>query len=261
MKFEGKLALITGASSGIGEAFARELHLRGAKLILVARREDRLQALVKELNSARYIVADLATAEGVAKISKIAETEVVDILVNNAGIGSFGYFESLPIERELEMIALNITATTRLAYAFAGPMKQRKSGAIITISSIAGIQPIPYMATYSATKSYNFAHSMALRQELAPFGVRVLTVCPGPIATEFGGVARVPGTPSGTGRDSAETVAQESLSALIKNRAWIITGPRGRWISLPSRFLPVSLTTWVTKRLLDPVIRSILSRI
>ena len=257
-KFSYSNALVTGASSGIGEALARELQRRGANVILVARRADRLAQVADELNalrpgSARTIVADISTEE-IENVLSLADRESIDLLVNNAGIGSFGFFEKLPLDRELLMLKLNIDATVKLAHRFTRAMKQRGHGALISISSIAGFQPVPYMASYSATKAFNFTHSMALRQELLPFGVRVLTVCPGPIATEFGGVARVPGTPAAVSRDSAETVARESLDALEKNRAWIVTGPRGRLISLASRFLPKTFCTWITKKILDPVI-------
>ena len=258
----GRTALITGASAGIGEKFARELHARGANVILVARRANKLMELCEELhkeraNSARFLVADLGkqNSEDLNRVLEFIKANPIDILVNNAGVGSFGFFESLPIERELEIVQLNVYATTAIAHACIKGMKDRKFGAVISTASIAAFQPLPYMATYAASKAFNFVQTVALREELKSFNVRVLTVCPGPTQTEFFGVARVPGTATGVKRDSVETVVLQSLAALEKNKAFIVTGGRSKLMSLASRFFPTSFSTWLVKKCLDPVMK------
>jgi short-subunit dehydrogenase len=179
----------------------------------------------------------------------ISETRV-DILVNNAGRGSFGLFDELDLEKEIEQVTLNVTASLRLAHAVIPQMKKRGSGAIVQISSIAGFQPIPFMATYAATKAFNLFHALALRHELKPFGVSVLAVCPGPTATEFGGVARVPGTSTGLARDDVQMVVRKSIAALSRNRAVVFPGLRASLVSLVPRLLPINISTAFMKRLL-----------
>lgn len=241
-------ALITGASSGIGKEFARQVHGLKARVILVARRKDLLEELAAELNNKRpdfaeILAADLTKEEDLKKVSDYIKANKIDLLVNNAGRGSFNYFEKLNVEDEINQVKLNIIATQKLAHAIIPQLKERKEGAIISVSSIAAFQPLPFMATYAATKSFNYMHSLALREELKPFNVKVLVVCPGPTATEFGGVARVPGTLTGIARDSAEMVVASALKALSKNKAVVITGFRSKIMSLVSKFLPKTLST------------------
>jgi len=265
----GKTALITGASAGIGAEFARQLHLAGADVILVARRKEKLQVFCDSLNairpnSAKAIVADLTQDQssnsetfGLKELCHFIESTPIDILINNAGIGSFGYFDVLPLDRELEMIKLNIVATTVLAHSCIAGMKKRKTGAIINLSSIAGFQPLPYMSTYAATKVFNLFQARALRQELNDFNIRVLAVCPGPTETEFFGVARVPGTMTGTRRDDVKDVVSESLLALEKDKAVAVTCFRSKLMAFGSRLVPTALSTWFVKRTLTPLIKSI----
>lgn len=258
MKLDNKHVLITGASSGIGAEFARQLHDQNCSLVLVARREDLLLSLKKELEagckeSVEILPADLSRLQG----EKSCETVVnyirnnrVDVLINNAGRGSFGEFDTLAVEGECGMIALNVTATTLLAHAALSEMKRRKEGALITTSSVAAFQPLPLMATYAATKAYNFFHTLALHYEYKPYGIKVLAVCPGPTETEFGGVARVPGTVSGVVRDSVVQVVVESIHALVKGRPFVVPCLRSRLLSFACRGLPTTLTTSLTHRML-----------
>ena len=132
-------------------------------------------------------------------------------------------------------------------------MKERKEGEIISLSSIAGFQPLPLMSTYAATKAFNLFHSLGLKEELREFGINVLAVCPGPVATEFGGVARVPGTMTGGTRDSAESVVRSSLKALRHEKAFVVPCLRGKLISLPSRLLSKSLTSRRVYKVLSKV--------
>lgn len=260
--FEGKTVLVTGASAGIGAEFAKQFHGLGASLVLVARRLDRLERVATTFNqtregSAEVLRADLSLETDLAKVVELIKSRDIDILVNNAGRGSFGYFEQLELEEELEMIRLNVVAPVVLAHAVLPQMKSRKCGALVTVSSIAAFQPLPYMATYAATKGFDYLHSMALRAELSEFGVKALAVCPGPTATEFGGVARVPGTFTGGGRDGVEKVVSESISSLCSNHAAVVPCLRPKLIATVSKLLPKRISTWVTKKVLDAPLRSI----
>ena len=261
MDFSNCVALITGASSGIGKEFAKQIHAKGASLILLARRLDLLEELKSDLeqtrpNSVRSMKIDLTKDEQLQEVYDFIKKNHIDLLINNAGYGSFGCFENLDIKSEIDQVKLNIIATQKLAHAVIPQMKSRGSGGIISVSSIAAFQPIPYMATYSATKSFNFIHSIALRHELKKFNVHVLTLCPGPTETEFGGVARVPGQLSGGKRDSVEMVVSKTLGALSKNKAYIIPGARSFFLSLLVRFLPIMFTTSILEYELFKTLRA-----
>jgi short-subunit dehydrogenase len=243
MDYAQQTALITGASAGIGAEFARQLHAEGARVVLVARRGERLNESAAIFNRARpgsavALQADLAAQDGVRLVADYISANQIDILVNNAGRGSFGEFDELDVDGELGIVALNVIATVHLAHAVIPQMKARKRGAIVSISSIAGFQPLPFMATYAATKAFNLSHSMGLKYELEHCGVRVLTVCPGPVDTEFAGVARIPGGYTGTSRDSAESVVRESLRALKRNALFVVPGWRAKPLYYFMRITP-----------------------
>ena len=257
--FSGKLALVTGASAGLGYEFALALHTRGANLWLVARREEQLKAIADKLNQVRansvtYRCADLSAQSDGAQsrnqlISELKATPI-DLLINNAGFGSFGEFDLLPLERELQMVNLNISATLILSHAVIPQMKARRSGGIISVSSIAGFQPLPYMATYAATKAFNFSHSMALREELRRYGIKVTVLCPGPTATEFGMAASVPDERLSAYHDRADKVVAATLDAYLAGRAFVVPGFRSYFSSLLSRVTPKALSTRIMARLL-----------
>lgn len=257
-------ALVTGASAGIGREFARQLHAQNYNLLLIARRESLLAELKQELeqarpNSVELIACDLTlpTSPEFAEVLEYIKTRPIDLLVNNAGRGSFGYFEELDLRTELALVELNISATLRLVHAIIPQMKQRRSGAIISISSVAGFQPLPLMATYAATKAFNLQHTIGLWSELRDYNVKVMAVCPGPVATEFGGVARVPGTVTGVKRDSAEAVVCKALNDLQCGRLISISGLRAKLMVLATQILPIKFTTGILGRQLkDVLIRS-----
>ena len=241
------VAVITGASSGIGEEFARQLHAQGATVILVARRLERLEALATAFNqvrlgSAQALRCDLASAE-LSRLEQYLETNHVDLLLCNAGKGSFGRFEKLSRDGEEELVRLNAIAPLRLMHAVIPQMKARRSGTIISVASIAGFQPLPYMSTYAATKSFNLIHLIGLRHELREFGITLHCLCPGPTETEFGGVARVPGEWTGGHRDDVSEVVRDSLRALARKRAWITPGLRSKALCLLSRLVPMDWST------------------
>lgn len=251
----GQSAIITGASSGIGLEFARALHKRGCNVVLVARRESLLEDLAQECNSirpdsAKVLVCDLTKKTDLAGLVTLISSSEIDILVNNAGRGAFGLSETIPVDDETGIISLNVTAPVVLTNAILPQMKARKSGTIISVASIAGFQPLPYMATYSGSKAFNFYHALSLAYEMKRFGVRVCAVCPGPVDTEFAGVARMPGEPTGIMRDSAEAVVRESLKAVEKGKSWVVPCIRAKCAAVLCRALPITLTSIITERLL-----------
>lgn len=227
-------ALITGASSGIGEAFARELAARQTNLVLVARSPDKLNNLATELNSqyslkTTVIVQDLtAPAAGQAVFEKIqSQGLTIDLLINNAGFGDYGAFSDRPLSKMLAMVQLNISAVVELTGLFLPLMQGRKEGAIINVASIAAFQPIPYMSTYAATKAFVLNFSEALWAENKDLGIKVLAVCPGPTESEFYDRADFPD--SATAMNSmtmatAKKVVLESLNALAKNHSTAVVG-------------------------------------
>ena len=182
-----KVALITGASAGLGVEFARQLSKRGHRLVLAARRKDRLETLAKELGNARAIAIDLSKSGSAAKLLADLEAagEQVEILVNNAGFGLIGRFAELDAKRERQMIDLNVGTLTDLCRAVAPPLIKRKSGGILNVASTAAFQPGPNMAVYFATKAYVLSFTEALHRELAGRGIKVTALCPGPVPTEF----------------------------------------------------------------------------
>ena len=236
-----KVALITGASAGLGVEFARQLAKRGHRLVLVARRKERLEELAKELGNARAVAIDLSKANAAAKLMADIEAagEEVEILVNNAGFGLIGRFASLDAKRERQMIDLNVGVLTDLCRAVAPRMIERNSGGIVNVASTAAFQPGPNMAVYFATKAFVLSLSEALHEELKPHGVRVTCLCPGPTRTEFGEVAGFGGS------GLFERVAMESprvveigLKALDRNKAVVVAGALNRIGAASTRFAP-----------------------
>jgi len=236
-----KVALVTGASAGLGVEFARQLSKRGHRLVLVARRKERLEELAKELGNARAVAIDLSRANAAAKLMADIEAngEVVDLLVNNAGFGLIGRFAELDAKRERQMIDLNVGTLADLCRAVAPAMIKRKSGGILNIASIAAFQPGPRMATYFATKAFVLSLTEALHEELLPHGIKVSCLCPGPTRTEFGDVAGFRG--NGLFDRLAMTAAdvvQVGLAGLDKNRAVVVPGWVNKIVSSSTRFTP-----------------------
>ncbi|MFL6741612.1 MAG: SDR family NAD(P)-dependent oxidoreductase [Sphingomicrobium sp.] len=242
-----QVALITGASAGLGVEFARQLAKRGHRLVLAARRKERLEDLAKELGNARAIAIDLSKAGSAAKLlaDLAANGEQVDVLVNNAGFGLIGRFAELDAKRQRQMIDLNVTTLADLCRAVAPQMAKRKSGAILNVASTAAFQPGPNMAVYFATKAFVLSLSEALHEELKGRGIKVSCLCPGPTRTEFGEVAGFGG--SGLFERlamQAPDVVEAGLKALDKNRAVIVTGWLNKAAAASTRFTP---RAWVRK--------------
>jgi hypothetical protein len=251
-------ALITGASSGIGAAFARRLGQQGYHLILVARREERLQALASKLQqryhtTAEVLAADLSEPEGICRVEeRIAAMGTLDLLINNAGFGTYGKFAEVSEDRHEDMIQVHVTASVRLCRAALPRMLERRRGAVINVSSVAAFFPLPGNANYAASKAYLVTFSEALHQEVAGSGVKVQALCPGFTVTEFHS------TPEYAGFDRSEVpkmlwmrsenVVAASLQALRRNQVICIPGWKYRLLVAAGRNRAVSSLLSVLRR-------------
>jgi hypothetical protein len=255
-KRHGPRALITGASSGIGAAFARALAARGEDLVLVARSAARLTALAAELAAKYGILADVLPADladPTAVDAIVGELTARDIeigtLINNAGFGSHGEFAALDAARERDEVFVNVFTPHQLTRALLPPMVARRKGAIVNVASTAAFQPVPYMATYGATKAFLLSFSEALAAEVRPQGVRVLALCPGQTDTAFfEGIdeARV-----GRARTPDQVVAT-ALRALDRGQAVVVDGWMNYLLANSTRFAPRSLVTGIAARMQRP---------
>jgi short-subunit dehydrogenase len=235
------VALVTGASAGLGVEFARHLSRLGYRLVLAARRKDRLDALANDLGNARAVEVDLSAPGAAWKLMSDIEAagEQVELLINNAGFGLRGKFAELDPTRQREMIDVNCGALTDLCRAVAPLMVQRRSGSILNVASTAAFQAGPNMAVYFATKAYVLSFTEALHEELKPHGIHVTCLCPGPTRTDFGEVAgiRTLGQFDRLAMD-AEPVVRAGLRALERNRAIAITGLANKIAAHATRFAP-----------------------
>ncbi len=252
--------LITGASSGIGEALARRLARERRPVALVARRTDRLERLAGELRAAhgtdvQVITADLTTAGAGAALQAEVERRgiVVDWLVNNAGFGTHGRFHELPVARELEEIQLNVSALVELTGRFLPAMVERGRGAVMNIASVGGFGPGPFMATYCATKAFVLSFSESLASEVRGTGVHVLCVCPGFTRTEFQGkldtvdTSHIPAFAWMT----ADQVAEQAIAA-VGQRSVLVNGMMNAVAAGLYRHLPASVTTRLVGNIMKP---------
>jgi short-subunit dehydrogenase len=249
-------ALVTGASSGIGAQFARQLSARSHELILVARRTDRLEALADELPTDAHVIScDLAT-DAPSLPKRVAELGLdVELVVNNAGFGTYGRFLEQDPAREAEEIRLNCEAVVTLTHAFLPQMVERARGGVIIVASSAGMQPIPYQAVYAASKAFALSFGEALSEEMRGSGVRVLTVNPGPVPTEWQSVAGYENPDEAgfvPGKIPASQVVAESLAAFDRGRRSIVPGRTIRWFLRATRPSPRAVQLRVTERLYRP---------
>jgi len=233
----GSYALITGASSGIGEEFARRLASEKYNLILVARRLERLEKLAAELSSANGIDVipvqlDLSEENFIENLKPIIEKKEIGILVNNAGVGSTGEFINADSDYETKMVKLNCVAPTILTHYVSRKMIERKNGAIIFLGSVVAFQPTPYMATYAATKVFNQFLGNALWWELKKYNIDVLVVNPGGTETEF---QRIADAATGPVPRMPKNVVDTALNALGK-KPNVVDGFFNKLISISSRF-------------------------
>ena len=240
MTNETRTALITGASSGIGAAFARRLAADGCGIVLVARRREKMQALAEELArkhsvTTELLVADLSKPDDVEQVAeRIRALPSLDVLINNAGFGTTGFFADVDVAKHLDMINVHVIASVRLTHAALPGMIARKRGSIINVSSGAAFLAMPNAVTYCATKMYLVTFAEALAKELANTGVRVQTLCPGFTYTEFHDTpefAKFNRADVAKGLwMTADDVVKESLAALDANRVVLIPGRRNRFL-------------------------------
>jgi len=248
--------LITGASSGIGAAFARKFAALGRNVFLVARSEDKLITLCNELGRvsgvrAQYFVLDLTEPDAPARLFEETQKREleIDMLINNAGFGSMGYFDKLDPEREVEMIDLNVRALVDLTHRFLIPMRKRNQGTIINVASTAGFQSVPFMTTYAATKAFVLSFSEALSEENRPFGVHVMALCPGVTETNFFEAAQM-GRPPMRGVQTAEEVVDTALRGLRRRKGVIVSGWLNRVMVVAERFVPRAVVLRITGKAL-----------
>jgi len=245
LKMTGRVTLITGASAGIGCELARIFARAGKRVALVARRAERLQVLADEIaagGGARPIViaCDLRSPEAckIIRAALAAEQVEVEYLANNAGFGLFGEATVLDRGEQLAMVDVNVRALTELCFCFADQVIAAKGG-ILNVASLAGFLPGPRMAVYYATKAYVLSFSEALHAELGPKGVRVTALCPGPVPTEFQGLAGIkPGMDSTVLGVSPADVAQAGFDGLISGKRLVLPGLGMKIIPFLLRFVP-----------------------
>ena len=257
MRYHGRSALVTGASSGIGEAFARALAARGMALLLAARSEERLRTVAGAV-AARHgvrvetVSIDLAERDAPGRLLEIADERGFepDLLVNNAGVGVLAPFTEVPLERQLEMVRLNIEALVALTALYLPRMLARRAGGVINLASTAALQPVPYLAVYAASKAFVLSFSEGLWAETRRHGVRVVAVTPGPVSdTRFGERAEMRTAFAEFRSIPREEVVAAALDALDRHRPSVVPGLTS---SLGARFvglIPRRLQLLATERI------------
>jgi len=255
---ESSTAVVTGASSGIGTEIARELAKRGLNLTLVARREDRLRELAERLGRehgvrAETVAADIAGDEGRESLFKELESNGrdVEVLVNNAGFGSAGRFQALEGDKETLMVRTNCEAVVALCARFVPPMVDRGRGAILNLGSIAAYQPLPFQATYSATKAFVLTFTEALSADLHGTGVTATALCPGPVPTEFEENAGIDSGWEGIPDfvlTTPEQNAAAGVSAMEKGRRVVVPGPLNAASAAAGHYTPRSVVLGLVRR-------------
>jgi hypothetical protein len=255
-------ALVTGASSGIGEALARGFARRGCHLVLVARSADKLRALAADLVAEHGVKAwvepcDLARPDGPARLAAAMKRarRPIDILVNNAGVLAYGDFVRQPAARHRDLVDLNVGALTQMLAQFLPPMVARRQGRVLNVASVASFQPVPTLATYAATKAYVLSLTEALAEELRERGVTVTALCPGITATHMLSDAqrrsrelgRLPGFLIG----NADDVAEEGIEACLAGEVIRVPGALNQAATLAGRATP----RWLLRRLSGAMVR------
>jgi short-subunit dehydrogenase len=252
------IAVITGASSGIGEEFARQLASRGYDLVLVARRIERLEKLAGTLQDVHQVEcvavkADLSRPEERDRFCEALEPDKkrLEILVNNAGFGTHGFFHETDLRRELELISVNCAAPVHLTKRVLPWMLERRRGFIVNVASLSAFTPGPVMAMYYASKAFLLSFSEALWEECRGTGVNVLALCPGPVKTEFQGTAGLStkARSSGTAPVAVERVVDDALRGLFDEKRVVIPGYQARIAAMLSRFIPKSRALKTVRRI------------
>jgi len=257
-QYADRWALVTGASAGLGDSFARALAARGMKLVLTARREERLRQLAddieREYGTETVVVpGDLGESVTAERVwSEATRARHIHLLINNAGFGAHGRFDEIPLERQAEMVRVNVLALLDLMHRALPPMRIRGEGGIINVASIAAFQPVPSHATYAATKAFVQSLSEAVWVESRGAGVRVLALHPGRTPTEFQEVAGSGSLAGSPGVLPPEEVVRQGLRALEQGRSHVVPGLTNAAGSVANRLLPRSmmarLTGWLAQK-------------
>lgn len=257
-RWREKWALVTGASAGLGEEFARQLAAAGAHLVLTARRKDRLDALADDLRrkngvQVEVFAADLAmdgTVEAIFAFTEGRRLEM-ELLINNAGFGAYGEFHRIPLARQREMLRVNISAVVQLTHLYLPQMIARRRGDILIVASTAAFQAVPYISTYAATKAFDLIFAEGIAEEVRPYGVRVCALCPGSTHTEFRAVS---GQPEKTFRmaESAEKVVRAGLLGLARGKTCVISGLHNKLMMESERLAPRRWVTVVSAAMFRP---------
>ncbi|MFI9749333.1 SDR family NAD(P)-dependent oxidoreductase [Streptomyces collinus] len=257
--YHRQTVIVTGASSGLGAEFARQLARRGANLVLVARRADRLENLAAELTRAHGVTVtalarDLGLPDAGRRLRAELESRGIHAtgLVNNAGFGTHDAFTDEDPDRLQSMIALNVSALVDLSRAYIDPLTSADTGVLINVASLLGFQPTPYLSVYGATKAFVLSFTESLWEETRGTGLRVLAVCPGATRTEFYDVAGSQSADYGTKRVTPEQVVTIALDTLDRRSAPPSVITNGRPLALASKLLPrrpmVRLMGWMARR-------------
>lgn len=258
-----KVAIITGASSGLGAEFAKCLAAQGYRLLLIARREAKLQEVAQSIPTvADVLPLDLTTADACDKVIDYLKTHQLQpsLLINNAGFGAFDPALEIDINKQEEMIDLNVKALTKLTLTIAPLMKKAHEGQILNVASIAAFCPCPNLAVYGATKAYVLAFTENLAAELRPFGITVTTLCPGPVRTDFWKVAGVNRTQSfDFCMTEAKDVVRDGLQALQNEKVSVTSGLMNKLIYGVIRCCPRAFALTVAKGIMEKVKKSISS--
>ncbi len=261
---ENRFALITGATSGIGNAFAHELARDGVNLVITARNEDRLREIQNELE-ARYsikvifIARDLANPEAPSEIFEILKHEgiILNVLVNDAGFNVYGKFEDTDLEKELQMIRLHVVAVTQLTKLFLRQRSRQRENMMLNMASIAGLVPGPLVSVHFATRAYILSFSLALSNEFQGSDVHVTCLCPGPTRSAFFGRADMDNVRLASGKPiklmDAQEVAAIGYNALKKRKMMVVPGFRNNILVFMTRVVPRAIATKVTRWLMERI--------
>ncbi|QQS26336.1 MAG: SDR family oxidoreductase [Actinomycetota bacterium] len=250
-RYPFRTALVTGASSGIGEEMARLLGAAGVPTVVVARRKDRLRELADEYPGVEVLVADLTTTAGRAAVAgRIADpARPLDLVVNNAGFGTSGLFHELDADRLDREVTLNVAALTQLSRAALGVMVPRKRGWLLNVASVAAFQPAPGLAVYAATKAYVTSLTESLHEEVRGTGVRVTALCPGLTRTEFQSISNYQGAATrypDLAWTSVQDVARSGLDDVAHGKALSVPGLLYKGMVAASQVLPNALKRRIT---------------
>jgi uncharacterized protein len=259
IQWQGKWALVTGASAGIGVALAGQLAAGGTHLVVTARRRDRLEELSRKLAATHkvqveVVVSDLAEPGATRTIYDFTQEKgiVIDLLINNAGFGQYGEFAGVATQRLLDMVQVNCTAVVHLTHLFLPQMIQRRRGDILILASTAAFQAVPYISTYAATKAFDLFFAEGLAEEVKPYGIRVCALCPGSTESEFHVAAGHQEFARRHRQETAEKVAQTGLEALAAGKSYVISG-LGNYLGAHSqRLVPRRVVTHFAANMFRP---------